>query len=68
MLIWMDALQDPENLLSTPQGGHIARRQLTKDVENNKELQAEVEKLKKEKEAELKQQRDVRPCAAFPPF
>jgi len=52
---------DPENLLSTPQGGHIARRQLTRDVENNKELQAEVDKLKAEKEAELKKQRDARP-------
>jgi hypothetical protein len=30
-------------------------------VENNKELQAEVDRLKAEKEAELKQQRDARP-------
>ena len=51
--------QDPEGILSTPQGGHISRRFLAKEVEKNKELQAEVEKLKKEKNEELQQQRDV---------
>ncbi len=61
-------VQDPEGLLSAPQGGHISRRQLTKEVENNKELQAEVDRLKAEKEAELKQQRDVRKQSPFQLF
>ena len=66
-------MQDPEGILSAPQGGHISRRSLSKEVERNKELQAEVDRLKKEKSEELQQQRDVchfsgrssRPVRAF---
>lgn len=51
--------QDPEGLLSAPKGGHISRRFLQKEVERSKELQAEVDKLKKEKAEELRKQREV---------
>lgn len=57
--LWIGLLQDPEGILSAPQGGHISRRFLAKEVERNKELQTEVDRLKKEKNEELQQQRDV---------
>ena len=52
-------LQDPEGLLRAPQGGHISRRILQKEVEQNKEMQEELEKLKREKSEELERQREV---------
>ena len=52
-------LQDPEGLLRAPQGGHISRRILQKEVEQNKEMQEELEKLKREKGEELERQREV---------
>ena len=58
-------LQDPEGLLRAPQSGHISRRILQKEVEQNKEMQEELDKLKREKGEELERQREVSACHSY---
>ena len=53
-------MQDPEGILRAPEGGHIARRTMQKQVEDNKELQADLKKREAELKAEMEEKRQVR--------
>jgi hypothetical protein len=53
-------LQDPEGILRAPQGDHISRRTMSKQVEDNKEMQADLAKREAELKAEMEQSRQVR--------
>lgn len=52
-------MQDPEGILSAPKGGHISRRQLQKQIVDDKELQEQVEKERLKARAELQARREV---------
>ena len=52
-------LQDPEGILAQPRGGHIQRRTLQKQIAEDKELQAQVDKKEMEMREELQRKRDV---------
>ena len=53
-------VQDPEGILRAPQGDHISRRTMSKQVEDNKEMQADLAKREAELKAEMDQSRQVR--------
>ncbi len=55
-------MQDPEGILAAPKGGHISRRQLQKQIVDDKELQAEMEKEREKARAELQARREVSHC------
>lgn len=52
-------MQDPEGILSAPKGGHIARRQLQKQIVDDKDLQEQLEKERQKARAELQARREV---------
>ncbi|DBA65714.1 hypothetical protein WJX79_007452 [Trebouxia sp. C0005] len=51
---------DPEGILRAPQGDHISRRTMSKQVEDNKEMQADLAKREAELKAEMEQSRQAR--------
>lgn len=53
-------LQDPEGILAQPQGGHIQRRSLQKQLQTDKELAEQVEKERLKARDELMAAREVR--------
>ena len=59
--------QDPEGILASPQGGHIARRSLQKQVMQDKELAKQVEAERERARAELQKLRDVGPAVPLHP-
>ncbi len=52
-------MQDPEGILAPPKGGHISRRQLQKQIVDDKELQEQVEEERLKARAELQARREV---------
>ncbi|BDA41411.1 hypothetical protein COCOBI_02-1910 [Coccomyxa sp. Obi] len=53
-------MQDPEGILAPPKGGHISRRQLQKQIVDDKELKEQVEKERLKARAELQARREAR--------
>lgn len=51
---------DPEGILRAPEGNHIARRTMSKQIQDNKELQADLAKREAEVKAEMEQKRQAR--------
>ncbi|KAK9909063.1 hypothetical protein WJX75_006635 [Coccomyxa subellipsoidea] len=51
---------DPEGILAAPKGGHISRRQLQKQIVDDKELQEQMEKERQKARAELQARREAR--------
>ena len=64
------APQDPEGLLAAPKGGHIGRRMLNRQAQDNEELKEQMDKAREEARQELSAQREVRcrtwRCAYLP--
>lgn len=54
-------VQDPEGILAAPQGGHIQRRNLQKQLQTDKELAEQVEKERLKARDELMRAREVGP-------
>ena len=52
-------VQDPEGILRAPQGDHISRRTMSKQVEDNKEMQEDLKKREAELKREMEEQRQV---------
>jgi hypothetical protein len=53
-------MQDPEGLLAAPRGDHIQRRTMAKQIAQDKELAAKVEKEREEARQQLLREREVR--------
>lgn len=51
---------DPEGILAAPKGGHISRRFIAKQSEQNEELKEQMNKAREEARKELSQQREAR--------
>lgn len=51
--------------MAAPKGGHISRRQLQKQIVDDKELQEQMEKERQKARAELQARREVRLCARY---
>ncbi len=56
------APQDPEGLLAAPKGGHISRRMLSRQAQDDEELKEQMDKAREEARQELSAQREVRRC------
>lgn len=57
------APQDPEGLLAAPKGGHISRRMLSRQAQDDEELKEQMDKAREEARQELSAQREVRAAA-----
>lgn len=60
------AVQDPEGILRAPQGDHISRRTMSKQIEDNKEMQEDLRKREAELKREMEETRQV--CFHFQPL
>ena len=52
-------LQDPEGILAAPKAGHISRRFIAKQAEQNEELKEQMNKAREEARKELSEKREV---------
>ena len=52
-------MQDPEGILRAPQGHHISRRTMQKQVQDDEELRKKLEKEEQELRAKLDETRAV---------
>ncbi|KAL3156748.1 hypothetical protein ABBQ38_001023 [Trebouxia sp. C0009 RCD-2024] len=51
---------DPEGILRAPQGDHISRRTMSKQIEDNKEMQEDLRKREAELKGEMEEARQAR--------
>lgn len=51
---------DPEGILAAPKGGHISRRFISKQTEQNEELKEQMNQAREEARKELSEQREAR--------